>query len=263
MNHSPTLSGTAAIQADLWGARAADWAEHELQYRSLYADALDLLSLAPGARLLDIGCGSGVCLGVASGRGAQVTGLDASPAMLDHARERAPDAQLDVGDLQFLPYDDGAFDAVTTFNSFWFAADPVAALAEAARVVVPGGRVLMLVFGRPERCDITPMLGAVAALGPPAARGKFDFHERGVLERMAETAGLATERAGSLMSSLTFADEDALLRQLLSPGSVVMAARHSGEAAVRAAILRSLAPYRGANGAYALACEWRYLIASA
>jgi SAM-dependent methyltransferase len=87
-----------------------------------------------GQRVLEVGCGSGVFLRAAADRGAEVSGIDASEALIELASRRVPEADLRVGDLQFLPYDDGVFDLVAGFNSFFFAANMVAALREAGRV---------------------------------------------------------------------------------------------------------------------------------
>ena len=263
-----TTHGTAGFQADLWDARAADWAAHERQYRPLYDEALRVMGAGPGSALLDAGCGSGVFLRAAADHGAEVSGLDASAAMIEIARSRVPEADLRIGDLQFLPYDADSFDAVTSFSSFWYAADPIEALREAGRVAKPGAPVLTLVFGRPERCEVGPMLGALAALAPAsppgaAAKGKFDLHEPGVLEQMATAAGLAPQAAANLELVLEFADDAALVREMMSPGPVVLAVRSSGEEAVRSAILRSLAPFRTPAGGYRLRNEFRYLVASA
>jgi ubiquinone/menaquinone biosynthesis C-methylase UbiE len=101
--------------------------------------------------VLDVGCGSGVFLRAASDAGARVCGLDASPALIDLARSRMPEADLRLGDLQFLPYRTDAFDVVTSFNSIGFAADPIDALREAGRVAKPGAPVFALVCSRPWR----------------------------------------------------------------------------------------------------------------
>ena len=77
------MEGCVAV-TDLWGAHAAGWAEHERQYRPAYEAALDLLG-AP-AHVLDLGCGAGTFLRAAADRGARVSGLDASPALLELAR---------------------------------------------------------------------------------------------------------------------------------------------------------------------------------
>ena len=263
-----TASGTGRVQGELWGARADAWAEHETQYRPVYDEAVRRLGIGPGTTVLDVGCGSGAFLRTVADSGAGVYGLDASAPLLELARSRVPEADLHLGDLQFLPYHDDAFDVVTSFNSFWFAADPVEALREAGRVAKPGAPVFALVFGRPERCELGPLLQAVESLLPSdgpddAPRGKFGLHEPGVLEQMATAAGLTPKSAGDLVSILEFADDATLVRQLLSPGSIVLAAQAAGEQRVRAAILESLAPFRTQSGEYRLQNEWRYLIASA
>jgi ubiquinone/menaquinone biosynthesis C-methylase UbiE len=71
-------------------------------------------------------------------RGLQPFGLDASEALIELARARLPEADLHVGDMEALPYDDDTFDLVTGFNSFFFANDMVVALREARRVAKPG-----------------------------------------------------------------------------------------------------------------------------
>jgi SAM-dependent methyltransferase len=263
MEHS-SWTAAATAQADLWSARAGEWAQHEARHLPVYEDGLDRLGVGAGTRVLDAGCGSGVFLRAAADRGARVAGIDASAAMLEHARARVPEADLRLGDLQVLPFADDAFDAVASFNGFWFAADPVAAVRELARVARPGAPVLLLVFGRPERCDLTPMLRAVGALAAPASgeapRGKFGLHEPGVLEGMARAAGLRPVEARDLTTAMQSPDEGTLLRELLSPGSVVHATRVAGEAAVRAAIRDALAPFRGVDGAYRVENEWHLLV---
>ena len=92
--------------------------------------------------MLDVGCGTGVFLRLCADRGADVSGLDASEGLLEVARERVPEADLRLGDLQTLPYADDAFDLVTGFTSFFFADDMVAALREAGRVARPGAPIV-------------------------------------------------------------------------------------------------------------------------
>lgn len=243
--------------SDLWGTHAAGWAEHERQYRPFYEQALDLLDAS--GHVLDVGCGAGTFLRTAADRGLRVSGLDASKPLLELAREHVPEADLALGDLQALPHADGTFDAVTSFTSFWFAADPVEALREAGRVVRPGGPVLVVVHGRPEASDLRVAMDAVAALldRPPPT-----LHEPTTLEAQLRAAGLAPRRAGTIAGTLEFADAAALTRQLRAPAAMVAAARVVGEARVATTLRKSLAPFRTPAGGYRLAHEWRYVIAS-
>jgi ubiquinone/menaquinone biosynthesis C-methylase UbiE len=86
-----------------------------------------------------------------------------------------PAGDFRVGDLQFLPLADGDFDVVTGFNSFQFAADPVAALAEANRVAKPGTPIFVLVWGSrsaPSWRRSSPRCGRWCRLLRRARRGR-------------------------------------------------------------------------------------------
>lgn len=86
-------------------------------------------------RVLEVGCGTGVFLNWIAQMGHQVTGIDASPPMLDIARSRLPRRiVLDRGYAEHLPYEDNAFDSVFLINTLEFADDPVQAFSEAVRV---------------------------------------------------------------------------------------------------------------------------------
>src|SRR5918996_1519221 len=117
---SPTaVNGSAERWGSLWGARPTDWALSEDQQVPTYEEALRRVGLRPGQLVLDIGCGVGAFLRLVAQRGARPFGLDASQALLDIARERAPDAELRVGEMEALPYQDDTFDLVCGFNSFF------------------------------------------------------------------------------------------------------------------------------------------------
>src|ERR1700721_1175567 len=148
----PPVSAAAQVQRRLWGTDPRAWAElAEAHNQPLFEAVLDAARISPGTRLLDVGCGSGLTLVLAKARGARPSGLDISPGLLDVARDRLPDADLRAGDMEFLPFGDAAFDAVTGVNAFQFAGDPRNALREAARVTRPGGRVVASLFAAPER----------------------------------------------------------------------------------------------------------------
>ena len=263
---SATAPGSARRHGPLWGARAADWAMNEAQQMPTYQAAIRRVGLTAGDEVLDVGCGTGVFLRAAADRGARVCGVDASEALLKIARGRVPEADLRVGDMQFLPYEDDRFDLVTGFNSFFFAADMVAALREARRVAKPGAPVVVEVWGRPERCDLEAMKRALAQFAPapePGTPAPPRLWADGVLEAIAADAGLAPESAFSTSWAYEFADEDALARAMLAPGLVVEVLQRAPEEAVRRAIVDALAPYRTPDGGYRLDNEWHYLVARA
>jgi SAM-dependent methyltransferase len=262
MNGSATKhgEGSAALQASLWGERADDWAELlEKAERPWLAPAyelvLDRLEVGPGTELLDVGCGSGRFCALAGARGARVSGLDATPEMLAIARERNPRADLRLGDLQFLPWDDDSFDVVTGFNAFFYAADIVAAFREAARV---GRHVALTAFGRPERSESTPVLEFLGPLLPEHAVEK-DGPE---LETVLTEAGLATIETGYLEIPEEYPDLDTLLRAWLAIGPVRPAVRNAGEDAVREVLTQAFAPLRTSSGGYRVEDEYRYIIAT-
>jgi SAM-dependent methyltransferase len=257
-------SGSADRHGPQWGERARDWAANEDQQVPTYEEAIRRAGIGAGQRVLELGCGTGVFLRLAADRGAAVFGLDASEALLELARERVPEADLRQGDMQFLPYEDDAFDAVCGFNSFFFAADIVAALREAGRVARPGAPVVIQVWGCPERCDLTAMKQALAPFLPlrPPDPGPA-LWEPGVLEGLASAAGLEPEEAFERSWAYDYEDEDAMARGLLSPGPVAVAMRSADEVAARAALADALAPYRTPDGHYVLENEWHYLLARA
>jgi SAM-dependent methyltransferase len=136
-------TGSAEVQGPLWSTRAEDWVVHqEHVVLPLYESVLAGLEIGEGLDLLDAGCGSGLFALLAERAGARVHGLDAAAGPIAIARRRLPRAEFRIGELEDFPYDDGAFDIVTGFNSFQYATDPVRALREASRVTRSGGRVV-------------------------------------------------------------------------------------------------------------------------
>ncbi len=266
MTATSSVTGSAERWGPLWGARPHDWAINEDQQLPTYEVAIRRVGLKAGQRVLEVGCGSGVFLRAAVDRGASVVGLDASESLIELARERVPEADLVVGDMQFLPFDDDTFDLVAGFNTFFFAADMVAALREAGRVAKPGVSVVIQVWGRPDCCDLTAMKQAIAPLVPapdPNAPAPPALWEPGVLEGIASQAGLTPGSAYDISWAFEFPDEETLACAMLSPGLIVDLIEAVGEQPVRDAIIEGLRPYRTPNGGYRLTNEWHTLIASA
>ena len=111
------------------------------------AEFIARLQLKPGARVLDVACGTRNLCFPAARAGAVVTGVDIAPNLLATGRARAlakfPSIQFDEGDVEALPYADASFDEVVTMFGAMFAPQPKLVAAELARVCRPGGRVFM------------------------------------------------------------------------------------------------------------------------
>jgi len=256
--------GSSQVQGDLWGARAREWADlQEGSFKPLYEAAFEAAGVGKGSSVLDVGCGAGLALQVAQARGAKVSGLDAAPSLAAIAKERCPGGDIRTGEIEELPFGDASFDVTTGFNSFQYATDPVKALSEARRVTKPGGRVLIAVWGAADQCQLAPYLGAVGKLlppPPPGAPGPFALSAPGALEALVGKAGLKPEKNASVVTTMRFPDEATAVRGLMASGVVERAIRNSGEAAVRRGVAEVIQPRRGADGSYAFANEWRFLV---
>jgi demethylmenaquinone methyltransferase/2-methoxy-6-polyprenyl-1,4-benzoquinol methylase len=116
--------------------------------------AADLAQVGPGSRVLDVATGTGDLAVELSRRvapGGEVVGSDFSEQMLDRARAKAPGLRFEWGNALELPYGDGEFDAATVGFGARNFSDLDRGLAEMARVVKPGGRVVVLEITTPTR----------------------------------------------------------------------------------------------------------------
>jgi demethylmenaquinone methyltransferase/2-methoxy-6-polyprenyl-1,4-benzoquinol methylase len=113
--------------------------------------AVDLSGAGPGARVLDVATGTGDLAVALRERGAEVVGMDFSEEMLVHARRKAPDVRFEWGNALELGYDDASFDAATVGFGARNFADLEKGIAEMARVVRPGGRVVILEITTPQK----------------------------------------------------------------------------------------------------------------
>jgi demethylmenaquinone methyltransferase/2-methoxy-6-polyprenyl-1,4-benzoquinol methylase len=126
----------------------------------------------PGDRVLDCATGTGdlaIAFRKAVTPGGRVTGTDFVPEMLILARAKARDIEFEVADVTKLPYDDASFDISSISFGIRNVNDPKKGIAELARVIRPGGRVIVVEFGQPR----SRLFGAL-----------YDFYRRHLLPRL-------------------------------------------------------------------------------
>jgi SAM-dependent methyltransferase len=252
------------MQGQMWGIRARDWAEvQESMFAPLFEEVLRNIGVGPGTLLLDIGCGSCIFCQMADGLGAQVSGLDATEPLLDIARERLPQGDFTLGEMEELPYPDQSFDVVTGFNSFQYAASPLTALKEAHRVLKSGGLLVIAVWGKPEDNEVLGYFKALSSLmppPPPGMAGPFALSVDGELETLVSQAGLRPGKIEEVECLWDYPDDSTVLRGLLSAGPAIRVIQHAGEEATRQAVLEALAPFKTNSGGYQLRNKARYMI---
>ena len=267
MNETATISrpGSAQTQGDLWSVRARDYADlQEPQFRPLYESVLQRPEIAGARSSLDVGCGPGLAAQIFVQKIANVSGIDASAAFIDIARQRLPGRDLRVGEMEALPHPDNSFDVVTGFNAFQYAASPSNALGEARRVLRPGGAIVIATWGLPEDCEAAGHLKALGALmppPPPGAPGPFALSDESELKALAAEADLMPIAVVDVACPWIYPDLDTAVRGMLSAGPAERAIRNSSMERTRDAVASSIAPYRKPSGEYHLNNKFRYLIA--
>lgn len=173
--------------------------------------------LVPGERVLDVACGTGIVARLALeavGPQGQVTGLDMNPAMLAVAKSAEATGRVRwiEGSAQALPFDDASFDVVLCQHGLQFFPDRQQALGEMRRVLVPGGRALVMVLQSLDRHAVfQSLMTAVASeLGQPLAEVAIPFAvpEAATLELLSGSAGFRGGRVVPVSTEVRFADAD-------------------------------------------------------
>ena len=155
-----------------WAKRtiAKGYAARFANATTLVAEHLgDAVGATQGQHILDLCTGHGVVAAALVQRGANVTGLDFSHAMVALAENHVPNARFVVGDAMAMKFEDNAFDAVTIGFGVPHLPDPQAGLCEVARVLKPGGRLAFSIWqGKGSAGGFGWLFEAYAAHGDPA-----------------------------------------------------------------------------------------------
>src|SRR4051812_8258126 len=127
------------FELDGWQAAASSYEGFAGATQLFLPALLQAARTRSGIRLLDVACGPGTATAMAIAAGARAIGIDFSPAMIEVARKTCPAANFHVADAEELPFPGGAFDAVIANFGIHHVERPERAIAEARRVLAPGG----------------------------------------------------------------------------------------------------------------------------
>ncbi|HSE04182.1 MAG TPA: class I SAM-dependent methyltransferase [Methylomirabilota bacterium] len=170
------------------------------------AHLVTFAGIVAGEHVLDIGTGTGVVAVTAARAGARVTGLDLTPALLEHARENARIARQDIawteGDAERLPYPDASFDVVTSQFGHMFAPRPEVAVKEMRRVLKAGGRIAFATW--PPEHFVGRMFALVGRNSPPPPPGAAPPPQWGSPTIIAERLGASFESPFFARGTMSF-----------------------------------------------------------
>ncbi|HEY0373661.1 MAG TPA: class I SAM-dependent methyltransferase [Amnibacterium sp.] len=192
-------------------------AEDYQRFMGRYSDRLavrflEVLAPQPGRRALDVGAGPGVLTApLADLLGpTAVAAVDPSRSFVRALRDRLPEVDVREAPAEALPFPDDAFDLAVAQLVVNFMSDPVAGLAEMARVTRPGGVVAASVWDYGgDRSPLSPFWLAVREVDPRAVgEGGLPGARDGELVQLLAAAGLADVRGGELTVSLPYRDFD-------------------------------------------------------
>ena len=183
---APATIGPEAYTA--WRATTLGATTEALEQRLV----LDMMGELAGREVLDVGCGDGALLRAAASRGATVTGIDADPAMVAAARRGVAEVGIDArfleGRAERLPFADASFDLVAAVTVLCFVEDAADTVCEMARVLRPGGR---MVIGELGRWSLWAMIRRLRAWLGATTWKAAQFRTAAELRTLAERAGLS------------------------------------------------------------------------
>lgn len=242
-------------QADFSDFEHEGWERVAQAYHTYFGDLttqsnqamLEALGIQRGSRFLDVASGPGYLAAAAMRRGANVAGVDFSVAMVDKARRVFPDIEFRVGDAEDLPFPDESFGAVGISFGMLHFARPERALAEAFRVLQPGGKIAFTVWATADRAvGFAMVLKALDAHGTtqvsvPPGPPFFRFSDWEESKRVLLDAGFVQTNVREVDQTLVLHSPDTPFHALMRGGVRVAAMLNAQTPAALALIEQAVA----------------------
>ncbi len=244
-----------------WETVSQGYEQHFAELTSQSVNAiLNAANVGSDKQVLDVCCGPGVIAATAVRHGAKATGIDFSSSAVDIARSRVPDAEIQVGDAQSLPFPDNTFDAVVCGFGIIHVPNPQRVLSEMYRVLNPSGRVAVSVWTQPDQHNGFGLLyGAIkdnADMGVNLPHGPdfFQFSDSGKLAEVLLNTGFNQPSVDTVAQIWEFSNPQGLITSIMEGAvrarALIAAQTTDVQEAISHAVAAGMADFRSHDGIY-------------
>lgn len=228
----------------------AGWTSNVSEYEAAFAritsqaigPLLNAVDVRDETRLLDVATGPGYVAAAAAKRGAKAVGVDFSAPMVARARAIYPTVEFQEGDAEAISFPDSSFDAVVMNFGMLHLARPERAMAQAARVLKPGGKFAFTVWAKPdEAVGFGIILNAIQSHGNagvqlPQGPSFFRFSDPAECDRTLRESGFLNVRVTSVPQVWRFNAPDELFDAIYNGGVRIKAVLRAQSSEALAAI---------------------------